>query len=188
MGNSLIKGAAITIQPLSQVSPIDHGSDVFRQFETCRESVNGHLNKYFGHIGHKKSHDDPPGLCARPLQSWGSEADQDTQLTQTNAIKDLIKLDDILENIKRQERPYIKAISPIIIAWYASWPSGSQVSAAGKNYPFAAQSSRTGSSVQEWDNKGFDRIIIMNITLGRRLMCSDLQPYATCDPSQPPGI
>ncbi|ENH66884.1 hypothetical protein FOC1_g10007545 [Fusarium oxysporum f. sp. cubense race 1] len=80
------------------------------------ESVNGHLNKYFGHIGHKKSHDDPLGLCARPLQSWGSEADQDAQLTQTNAIKDLIKLDDILENIKRQERPYIKAISPIIIA------------------------------------------------------------------------
>lgn len=122
MGNSLIKGAAITIQPLSQVSPIDHGSDVFRQFETCRESVNGHLNKYFGYIGHKKSHDDPPGLCARPLQSWGSEADQDAQLTQINAIKDLIKLDDILENIKRQERPYIKAISPIIIAWYVSWP------------------------------------------------------------------
>ncbi|KAI7760858.1 hypothetical protein LZL87_008070 [Fusarium oxysporum] len=119
MGSSCIEGAAITIQPLSQVSPIDHDSDVFRQLETCRESVNGHLKKYFEYIGHEKSHEDLPGLCARPLQSRGSEADQNAQLSQTNAIKDLVKLDDILGKIKQQERPYIKAMSPLIVAWTA---------------------------------------------------------------------
>ncbi|KAH7226832.1 hypothetical protein BKA60DRAFT_605090 [Fusarium oxysporum] len=202
-----MKGAAITIQSLSQVSPIVHGSDVFRQFETCRESVNGHLNKYFGHIEHEKSHDDPPGLCARPLQSWGSEADQDAQLTQTNAIKDLIRLDDILEKIKRQERPYIKAISPIIIAWMAICFTLPYATSQGDLSVFLKigavsgtfmiifqlvrkflQLEKTTPLQHKVRGLGFDRIIIMNITHGRRLMCSDLQPYATCDPSEPPGI
>ncbi|KAF5699764.1 integral membrane protein PTH11 [Fusarium mundagurra] len=119
MASSCIEGAAITIQPLSQVSPIQHDSDVFRQFETCRESVNGHLKKYFEYTGHEKTQDDLAGLCARPLQPRGSEADQSARFSQTNAIKDLVKLDDILGKIKQQERPYIDAISPLIVAWAA---------------------------------------------------------------------
>ncbi|KAF4954469.1 hypothetical protein FGADI_5248 [Fusarium gaditjirri] len=119
MGSSCIKGAPITIQPPSQVSPLGPDSDAFQQFETCRESANGHLKKYFEYFGHEKIPEDLPGLCARPLQPRGSEADQIAQLAQTNAIKDLVKLDDILGKIKQQERPYIKAISPLIIVWTA---------------------------------------------------------------------
>ncbi|KAF4432153.1 integral membrane PTH11 [Fusarium acutatum] len=136
MASSCIEGAAITIQPLSQVSPIEHDSDVFRQFETCRESVNGHLKKYFESIGHEKSHEDLPGLYARPLQSLGSEAAQNAQLSQTNAIKDLVKLDDILGQIKQQERPYIKAISPLIVAWTAFCFTLPYVTSLGDLYVF----------------------------------------------------
>ncbi|KAL9572619.1 hypothetical protein ACKAV7_003452 [Fusarium commune] len=207
MGSSCIEGAAITIQPLSQVSPIDHDSDVFRQLETCRESVNGHLKKYFEYIGHEKSHEDLPGLCARPLQSRGSEADQNAQLSQTNAIKDLVKLDDILGKIKQQERPCIKAISPLIVAWTAFCFTLPYVTSQGDLSVFFKIGAVSGAfaiasqlvrkflqlrKITPLQHKvrglGFDRIIIMNATLGRRLMCSDLQPYATCDPSQPPGI
>ncbi|PNP85163.1 hypothetical protein FNYG_01392 [Fusarium nygamai] len=117
MGSSCTEGAAITIQPLPQVSPIEHGSDVFRRFETCRESVNGHLKKYFESIGHDKSHEDLAGLYTRPLPPRESEADQSARLSQASAIKDLIKLDDILRQIKQQERSYMKAISPLIVAW-----------------------------------------------------------------------
>lgn len=99
------------------MSPIDHDSDVYRQFETCRESVNGHLRRYFKYIGHEESHEDLPGLYARPRPLRGSEADQSARLSQTNAIKDLVKLDDILGKIKQQERPYICAVSPIFFAW-----------------------------------------------------------------------
>ncbi|KAG4253257.1 hypothetical protein FPRO03_07217 [Fusarium proliferatum] len=119
MGSSYIEGAAITIQPVPLGSHIDHGSDVFQQFETCRESVNGHLRKYFEYIGHKENHEDLPGLYARPLPLRGSEAGQSARLSQTNAIQDLIKLDDILGQIKHQERPYSKSISPLIAAWTA---------------------------------------------------------------------
>lgn len=121
MGSSCIEGAAITIQPLLQVSPIGHDSDGLRQFETCRESVNGHLRGYFESIGHEESHGDLPGLYARPLPTRGSEADQRARLSQTNAIYNLIKLDEILGQIKQQEQPYISAVSPIIVAWYVSW-------------------------------------------------------------------
>ncbi|KAF4494085.1 integral membrane PTH11 [Fusarium agapanthi] len=119
MGSSCIEGAAITIQSLSQVSPINHDGDVFRQFETCRESANGHLRNYFEYIGHEKIQEDLPGLYARALQSRDSEADQNARLSQINAIQDLVKLDDTLGRIKKEERPYIKAISPLIVAWTA---------------------------------------------------------------------
>ncbi|CVK96815.1 uncharacterized protein FMAN_11144 [Fusarium mangiferae] len=131
MGSSYIEGAAITIQPLSQVSRIDYDSDVFRQFETCRESVNGQLRKYFQAIGHEESRDHLPGLYARPRPLRGSEADQRARLSQTNAIHNLIKLDDILGQIKQQERPYISAVSPVIVAWTAFWFTLSYVTSLG---------------------------------------------------------
>jgi hypothetical protein len=121
MTSSRVEGTTITIRPLSQVPPIEHDSDVIRQFETRRESINGHLKKYFECIGHEESQKDLPGLYARPLRPRGSEADQSARLSQTNAITDLVKLDDILGQIKQQERPYIKAISPLIVAWYVSF-------------------------------------------------------------------
>ncbi|KAL5601724.1 hypothetical protein FOBRF1_009257 [Fusarium oxysporum] len=55
----------------------------------------------------------------QPLQPRGSEADQNARLSQTNAIQDLVKLDAILGQIKQQERSYITAISPLIVAWMA---------------------------------------------------------------------
>ncbi|KAG5744070.1 hypothetical protein H9Q70_013227 [Fusarium xylarioides] len=119
MASSCNEGAAITIQPLSQVSPIEHDSDMFRQFETCRESANGYLRQYFEYTGYEKIQDDHPGLYARPLQPREPGADQSARLSQTNAIKDLVKLDAILGKIKQQERPYIKAVSPLIVAWTA---------------------------------------------------------------------
>ncbi|KAF5652814.1 integral membrane protein PTH11 [Fusarium sp. NRRL 25303] len=131
MGSSCIEGAAITIQPLLQVSPIGHDSDGLRQFETCRESVNGHLREYFESIGHEESHGDLPGLYARPLPTRGSEADQRARLSQTNAIYNLIKLDEILGQIKQQEQPYISAVSPIIVAWTAFWFTLSYVTSLG---------------------------------------------------------
>jgi hypothetical protein len=121
MGNSLIKGAGIASQAISLGSPIDCDGDAFEQFETYRESANGHLKNFFEKFGLGISHDDLPGLCARPLQPRGSEADQNARISQANAIKDLAKLDDILENIKRQERPYIKAVSPTVVRWCVSW-------------------------------------------------------------------
>ncbi|KAF5664576.1 integral membrane protein PTH11 [Fusarium denticulatum] len=60
-----------------------------------------------------------PGLYTRTLHLRGSEADQNARLSQTNAIKGLIRLDDILGQIKQEEQPYIKAISPLIVAWTA---------------------------------------------------------------------
>ncbi|KAF5576162.1 integral membrane protein PTH11 [Fusarium pseudoanthophilum] len=119
MASSCIEGTATTIRPLSQVSPIEHDSDVFRQFETCRESINGHLKKYFEYIGHEESQKDLPGLYVRPLRPHGSEAVQRARLSQTSAIKDLVKLDGILENIKKQRLPYVKAMPPLIVAWTA---------------------------------------------------------------------
>ncbi|KAF5229760.1 hypothetical protein FANTH_14097 [Fusarium anthophilum] len=59
---------------------------------------------------------------ARPIletESRGSEAEQNARLSQTNAIKDLIKLDNILGRMKQDERPYIKAVSPLVVAWTA---------------------------------------------------------------------
>ncbi|KAF5562965.1 integral membrane protein PTH11 [Fusarium phyllophilum] len=119
MGSSYTEGVAINIQPLSQVSQIEYDSNVFRQYEACRESVNGHLKKYFEYAGLGKSHEDLPGLYVRPLQSQGSEAYQSARLSQADAIKEIIKLDKILTQIKQQKRPYIKAISPLIVAWTA---------------------------------------------------------------------
>ncbi|KAF5983137.1 integral membrane protein PTH11 [Fusarium bulbicola] len=119
MASSCIEGAAIIIQPQSQVSPMNHDGEVFRQFEICRESANGHLRKYFEYVGHEKIQEDLPGLYARPLQSRGSEADQNARLSQTNAIHDLVELDDILGRMKQDERPYIKAVSPLVVAWTA---------------------------------------------------------------------
>ncbi|KAF5702622.1 integral membrane protein PTH11 [Fusarium globosum] len=75
--------------------------------------------EYFESIGHEETHEDLPGLSARPLPPRGSEADQSARLSQTNAIHDLIKLDDILGQIQQQERPYVSAVSPIIVAWTA---------------------------------------------------------------------
>ncbi|EWG47538.1 hypothetical protein FVEG_16151 [Fusarium verticillioides 7600] len=125
MDSSCIEGAAITTQPLSQGSPIEHDSDVLRQFETCREFVNGHLKEYFEYTRYEKIQDDVPGLYASPILLRGSEADKSAQLSQINAIKDLAKLDGILENIKRQRQLHIKAVSPLIVAWTAfciTWP------------------------------------------------------------------
>ncbi|KAM0078789.1 hypothetical protein ACKRZS_009522 [Fusarium odoratissimum] len=119
MGSSLIKRAGITIQTLSPVSTIYHDNDALKQFETCRQSANGHLNRYFKYIGHEKIQYDLAGLYARPLQPRGSEADQNARLSQTNAIQDLVKLDAILGQIKQQERSYITAISPLIVPWMA---------------------------------------------------------------------
>ncbi|RBR06325.1 hypothetical protein FVER53590_07611 [Fusarium verticillioides] len=91
-------------------------------------------NNYGEHYG-RKSHimsrsrariqDDVPGLYASPILLRGSEADKSAQLSQINAIKDLAKLDGILENIKRQRQLHIKAVSPLIVAWTAfciTWP------------------------------------------------------------------
>nr|RBQ92101.1 hypothetical protein FVER53263_07611 [Fusarium verticillioides] len=70
-------------------------------------------------------YNDVPGLYASPILLRGSEADKSAQLSQINAIKDLAKLDGILENIKRQRQLHIKAVSPLIVAWTAfciTWP------------------------------------------------------------------
>ncbi|KAF5977886.1 integral membrane protein PTH11 [Fusarium coicis] len=104
MASSRIEGTTITIRPLSQVPSIEHDSDVIRQFETCRESINGHLKKYFEYTGHEESQKDLPGFTP--------------DLFDPVALKQ-IRLDDILGQIKQQERPYIKAISPLIVAWTA---------------------------------------------------------------------
>ncbi|KAF5562408.1 integral membrane protein PTH11 [Fusarium napiforme] len=116
MSSSRIEGAVITVQPLSHISPIDHDGDVFRRFETGRESVNGHLRKYFEYTGYEKARDNLPGLYVRPLRPQEPEAVRNARFLQAKAIEDLVKLDNILGQIQQQDRPYIKAISPLTVA------------------------------------------------------------------------
>ncbi|KAF4337717.1 hypothetical protein FBEOM_8385 [Fusarium beomiforme] len=95
----------------------EHDIDAFEQFESYRQSANRHLKNYFESIDVDLNHDDLPGLRDRPLRPQNPEADESARISRASAVQDLIKLDNILGSIKKQKRPYINSISPIIATW-----------------------------------------------------------------------
>lgn len=123
---------------LFMIHPDQNNSNLFEQFEVQRLKVNKRLERYFQCISHDSPRDDLPGLNNRFITFQGiifsitrvladlwllgdgmSSGNPDVRLSKqfcASAVQELVVLNEVLEGMRKQQRPLLKAVSPILVS------------------------------------------------------------------------